>query len=146
MKKAGWAYFDTSVLVKRYVNEQGLMQARTLLRRYRFLSSAIAPVETLSALYRRRQTGDLAERHFTAILSRLRADRPYWELVEVSPPVLLLAEELIATTALRTLDAVHVASALTFLGSSGFRIPFITADERQRQAAGELALEVIWVA
>jgi hypothetical protein len=27
MKKAAWAYFDTSVLVKRYVNEQGSMQA-----------------------------------------------------------------------------------------------------------------------
>jgi uncharacterized protein len=145
MKKAGWAYFDTSVLVKRYVNEQGSMHARTLLRQYRFLSSAIAPVEVLSALSRRRHAGDLAERHFAAILSRLLADRSYWELVEVSPPILARAEELVMTTALRALDAVHVASALIFRGSSGFRISFITADERQREAVGQLGLVVIWV-
>ena len=81
----------------------------------------------------------------TAILSRLQADRLYWELVEVSSPILVQAEELVMATALRTLDAVHVASALTFRGSSGFRIPFITADDRQREVAGQLALEVIWV-
>ena len=145
MKKADWAYFDTSVLVKRYVNEQASVHARTLLRRYRFLSSSIAPVEALSAVSRRRHAEDLPERHFAAILSRLWADRLYWELVEVSPPILVQAEELIMTTALRTLDAIHVASALTFRGSSGFRIPFVTADDRQREVAGQLALEVIWV-
>jgi hypothetical protein len=38
---AGFAYFDTSVLVKRYVREAGSKRARELLRQYRFLSSTI---------------------------------------------------------------------------------------------------------
>ena len=48
------AYFDTSVLVKRYVREDGSMYARALMRRHRVVSSAVAPLELLSALTRRR--------------------------------------------------------------------------------------------
>ena len=88
----------------------------------------------------------LAQRDFTAIVARMREDREYWELVEVSPFVLGRAEELIQSTSLRTLDAVHVASALAFESSSGMRVPFVTADARQRDAAGQVALNVVWVA
>lgn len=77
MRKARWAYFDTSVLVKRSVREEGSTAARRLLRRYRFLSSAIAPVEVLSALSRRRMSGDRHPRDFLAIRSRLHKDRSY---------------------------------------------------------------------
>ena len=142
---SAWAYFDTSLLVKRYVMERGSSRARTLLRRHRFLSSAIAPVEMLSALCRRRATGELDRRDFGAILSRIQKDRGYWELVEVSPLVLGRAEDLLREVALRTLDAIHVASALTFQTISGIPIPFITSDARQRDAAGQLGVEVVWV-
>ena len=40
------AYFDTSVLIKRYVEEPGSDHARRLMRRYRLLSSVITSVET----------------------------------------------------------------------------------------------------
>jgi predicted nucleic acid-binding protein len=140
-----WAYFDTSVLVKRYVKEDGSTAARKLLQRYRFLSSAVAAVEVLSALGRRRAAGDLTQRDFLAIRSRLHKDRAYWELVEVGPIVLSQAEELVRKTGLRTLDALHVASALTFQAASSLTIPFITADARQREAAETLAFDLIWV-
>jgi predicted nucleic acid-binding protein len=140
-----WAYFDTSVLVKRYVIEQGSSRARMLLRRHRFLSSAIAPVEIISALCRRHATGELSQRDFAAILSRIRKDRAYWELVEVSPLVLGRAEDLVQEAALRTLDAIHVASALAFQTLSGVSVPLITGDARQRDAAGQLGLDVVWV-
>jgi len=140
-----WAYFDTSVLVKRYVKEQGSAAARRLLQRYRFLSSAVAPVEVVSILSRRRTLGELTQRDFVAIRSRLRKDRSYWELVEVSESVLNQAEELAQKTGLRTLNALHLASVLTFQAASGLTIPFITADVRQRKAAETLAINMIWV-
>ncbi len=145
MTSARWAYFDTSVLVKRYVKEEGSTAARRLLQRYRFLSSAVAPVEVLSALSRRRTAGELTSRDFLAIRSRLHKDRGYWELVEVGAMVLSQAEELVQKTGLRTLDALHVASALTFQAASGLTIPFVTADARQREAAEMVALNLIWV-
>jgi predicted nucleic acid-binding protein len=102
-------------------------------------------VEVLSALSRRRTAGELTQRDFLAIKSRLHKDRAYWELVEVGPIVLSQAEELVQRAGLRTLDALHVASALTFQAASGLTIPFVTADVRQRDAAESLALNLIWI-
>lgn len=140
-----WAYFDTSVLVKRYVQETGSSQARTLLRKHRILTSAIAPTEALSALSRRRTLEELTAKHFTETLGRIKADRTYWELVEVSALVLNKAEEVIKQTGLRTLDAIHLASILTFHTASGIHIPFITGDVKQREAAAQVGLNAIWV-
>jgi predicted nucleic acid-binding protein len=137
--------FDTSVLVKRYVKEAGSSVSKQLFKRYRFLSSAVAPVEILSALARRRTAGELNQRDFLAIRSRLHKDRAYWELIEVGSIVLSQAKELVAKTGLRTLDALHVASALTFQAASGLTIPFVTADMRQREAAETLSLNLLWV-
>jgi len=142
---APWAYFDTSVLLKRYIREEGSTQARASLRRYRFLSSAIAPVEAFSALCRRRASGELGEHDFATILSHIRNDRSYWELVAVTPLVLTHAEELIQATGVKTLDALHLGSVLAFQAVSGLRIPFITADIRQRDAASRLDLTVVWI-
>lgn len=89
--------------------------------------------------------GELTSRDFLAIRTRLHKDRSYWELVEVGAIVLSKAEELVQTVGLRTLDAVHVASALAFQSASGLTIPFITADIRQREVGERLALNLIWV-
>jgi uncharacterized protein len=141
-----WAYFDTSVLVKRYVREPGSRRARELLRRHRFLSCAIVPVEALSALSRRKAAGDLDQRSFAAIVSGMRADRAHWELVELGASVLGRAEEVVQAAGVRTLDALHIASALAFQELSGVHVPFITADERQRDAAQQMGLDVTWIA
>jgi predicted nucleic acid-binding protein len=141
-----WAYFDTSALVKRYVSEPGSLRVGQLLRRHDFLSSALTPVELLSGLSRRRRDGDLSDRIFVALLRRIRSDRTWWELVEVGSLVLDRAAELVqGNVAIRTLDAIHVASLVTFQTASGSEIPFITGDGRQREAATHLGLNVIWV-
>lgn len=63
----------------------------------------------------------------------------------MGPIVLSQAEELVQRIGLRTLDALHVASALTFQAASGLTIPFVTADVRQRDVAESLALNLIWI-
>ena len=140
-----WAYFDTSVLVKRYVKEKGSGPTRRLLQRFRFLSSAVTPVEAISALSRRRTSGELTPHDFLAIRSRLHKDLAYWELVEVSEHVLRHAEELVQKTDVRTLDALHIASAIMFKAASGLATPFITSDAKQRDAAQAMGLTVISV-
>lgn len=141
-----WAYFDTSALVKRYIREPRSLQVRTLLRRYDFVSSAITPVEIASAFRRRRRAGDLSEDTFAALVRRARQDRLQWELVEVSSVVLDRAEELLqGVTPIRALDAIQVASLVIFQSASQMRISFVTADVRQREAATQLGLDIIWV-
>lgn len=140
-----WAYFDTSALAKRYLKEAGSVVVKRALQRYRILSSSVTALEMLSALERRRTTGELADRDALAIRTRMQKDRAYWELVEVGPLVLAEAEAVIQKTGLRTLDALHVASALVVQQTSGLTLPFITADAKQREAAERLALTVMWV-
>ena len=141
-----FAYFDTSVVVKRYVSQPGSLQVRALLRRHDFLSSAITPVEVMSALCRRKQNGDLSEENFTALLHRVQSDRTRWELVEVGAMILSRAEEIVqGGMPMRALDAIHVASLITFQTASGIRIPFITSDSRQRAAAEQMNLDVVWI-
>ena len=75
----------------------------------------------------------------------MKADRAYWELVEVSALVLKEAEQVMTKTGLRTLDAIHLASVLTFQNASGIQIPFITGDIKQQEAATRFDLDVVWV-
>jgi predicted nucleic acid-binding protein len=139
------AYFDTSVLVKNYVREAGSPRAVELLRSYTFLSSAIAPVELMSALMRRKSRQELRASDMAAIFARVRHDRAYWKLVDVGVAVLSQAEEIVQTVQMRALDTIHVASLLTFQAASGMRVPFITADDSQRDAAEQMKLDVVWV-
>jgi predicted nucleic acid-binding protein len=139
------AYFDTSVLIKRYVEEPGSAYARRLMRRYHLLSSVITPVETVSAIACRYQAGEVTRTHFDAIVARMRADRLYWDLVELGAGVLEAAEQLLLQTPVGTLDALLIASALVLNMESGAPLPFATADARQREAADHVGLKVVWV-
>jgi uncharacterized protein len=141
-----FAYFDTSALIKRYVSEKGSARVVSLLRRRDVLSSAITPVEVMSALCRRKRNGELSDEDFAVTLSRVQGERIRWELVELGRTVLSRAEEIVqGIVPMRSLDAIHVASLMTFQAASGTRIPFVTGDDRQRQAAAQTGLDVVWV-
>jgi predicted nucleic acid-binding protein len=136
-----YAFFDTSALIKRYVNEPGRREVVQLLRRNHCVVSALLPVEVRSALRRRVAEGTLDEKRIPGILKRFIADRAFWTLIDVSREVLSSAETLIAAHPLRALDAIHVASAQLFttrIGSPTFT--FVSADTRQTTAAGALGM------
>jgi predicted nucleic acid-binding protein len=113
-------------LLKRYVKEPGSANARRLMRRYRLLSSVIAPVEAVSAIARRYRVREVTRANFDAIVERLRSDQQYWDLVELGAGVLEGAERLIQQTPVSTLDALHIASALVLQMESEAPLPFAT--------------------
>jgi hypothetical protein len=136
-----YAYFDTSALIKRYVNERGRRELLQRLRKNDCIVSAILPVEVRGALRRRVAEGTLKESQVPAILKRFTADRAFWTVVEVSREVLVAAETLSAAHPLRALDAIHVASAQLFAArivSPAFT--FVSADIRQTRAAAALGM------
>jgi len=102
-------------------------------------------VEVVTALSRRRSAGDLSEAQFNNLLTLFRRDREHWELFEVSPEVLERAESIVGQVPVRTLDALHLASAVLLGESLDRRLAFVTADTRQREVGGALGLEVVWV-
>lgn len=111
------------------------MQARAV------VSSALLPVEVTSALARRRREGRISAATLSRLLRRVQADRDSWELVPVSDEILDAAGRCLVDHSLRTLDAIHLASAHR-LHREGLELPFVTADARQASAARALGLEV----
>ena len=92
-----WTYFDTSALVKRYVDEAGRREVLRLLRRNECVTSAVLPVELRSGLRRRAAEGSLEAARLPAILKHVAADRRYWTLIELRADVLAAAETLAAS-------------------------------------------------
>ena len=88
----------------------------------------------------------MSEEDFAVTVSRIQTERTRWELVEIGPPVLSRAEEIVqGSLPMRALDVVHLASLTTFQAAAGIRIPFITGDGRQRDTAAILGLDVVWI-
>ena len=136
-----WAYFDTSALVKRYVDEPGRREVQQLLRRHDCVTSAILPVELRSALRRRVAERTLDSSRVSEILKRVAADRAYWTVIEVGAEVLRGAEALVSVHPLRTLDAIHVASAQLFAARLSIAaLIFVSADKRQTDVTNAIGL------
>ncbi len=136
-----WAYFDTSALIKRYIDEAGRREVLQLLRRHDCVTSALLPLELRSALRRRVSEATLDEARVPEILKRFATDRAFWALVEVTSDVLAAAETLVATHPLRALDAIHVASAQLFADRiTASKVPFVSADARQTAAAAAVGM------
>ena len=138
---APFAYFDTSALVKRYVAESGSVGVRRVLSQYGVISSPVARVEICSALRRRRAEGLLSDAALRRVLGRVQADDTSWRFVALGDQVLALARACVLEHPLRTLDAIHVASAES-LRRDGLSVPLVTADARQA-AAHARGLDVI---
>jgi hypothetical protein len=66
-------------------------------------------------------------------------------LIEFGADLLGRTERVIEQTGARTLDALHIASALFFQAETKITMPFVTADDKQLQAAAALGLRAMWV-
>jgi len=137
------AYFDSSVLLKRYVREKGTDRALVLMHRHIIISAALAPLEMRSALRRLAFDGGLPPKAFHAALKRIQTDREKWDLVTISVEILDTAERLAVDLNVRSLDAMHLACASACQSHLNRTIPFVTADIRQRDGALSLGLEAI---
>lgn len=145
MKKLPWAYFDTSVYLKIYVKEKGSEEAKKLAGKNRVLSSAILPVECLSAISRKREEGYLNDLDLRKAVNHIREGVKYAEIVNVTDEVLKKAEAITLNHGARAMDAVHIASALVFEELSNTRLVFVTSDRKQRLSANHAGLKTIFI-
>jgi predicted nucleic acid-binding protein len=122
------AYLDSSAIVKLVIDEP---DSPSLLRWYheaeRVVTSRIGLVEALRAAARRGHDRELVN----AILDR-------FEVFELDEEIGRRAGGLAPAT-LRTLDAIHVATALALEAVDAF----VTYDERQAEAARAVGLPVV---
>ena len=134
-----WAYFDTSALIKRYVDEEGRREVLRLLRSHDVVTSAVLPLELRSALRRRVTEGTVDGTGAENVMKRVTTDRVYWTLIPAGNEVLAAAESLVP---LRALDAIHLASAQLFAaGMPMTELIFVSADIRQAEVAMKVGMK-----
>ena len=109
------AYFDTSALVKLFVEEDGSDDVATLWDGADVvITSRVADPELLAALAAAARAGRLDESAYRAAKRRWGEYRAALRFVELSPDVATAAGELAEAQALGGLDAIHLASAILF--------------------------------
>jgi len=140
-----WAYLDTSAFLKLYVKEYGSERVKKITKENHVLSTAMLTVESFSALARRHQSGDIEDAAFARILNHLKNGAAAVETIRMTDDVLNLAGEITLRSAARTMDAVHIASALLFQNGAGITIIFITADKKQHNAALSEGLKSMYI-
>lgn len=130
------AYVDTSALLKRYVTEPDSEIADRLLA-----SDPVLVSSWVTAVELRRNLARLADEHDLPIVRRqAERDLDGMALVTLDGSVATLACEIAEQFGVRSLDAVHLASAKRLMIDD---LAFITFDLRQGEAARRLGLRVL---
>ena len=140
-----WIYIDTSAYLKIFLKEKGSAKVRELVKGNSLLASAILTSECLSAFSRRRQGKEIDDKTFDRLVNRVKKDLPYIEIVRLTDDVLRRTEEILLHSTVRTLDAVHIASALLFQKSTGIDMTFVTSDKRQAEFTNDKGLKTVFV-
>ncbi len=140
-------YFDTSALIKRYLNETGSSWIRDLTQttEHLFIASRLAAVEINSAFARRLREATVTQVEYADHLSAFDEDcRVLYHLIEPTLETLDLARDLVAKHPLRTLDALQLASAIlanrVFIRLNLSALAFLSADDRLLQIARQEGL------
>ncbi len=92
-------------------------------------------IECASALNRLRRDGDLDEDCLGAALGRLEAFAEGWYEVLPTSEVRERAIRLLRVHALRAADSIQLAAALIAASENPRALPFLTADDRLKEAA-----------
>jgi hypothetical protein len=133
--------FDSSALAKRYVEEPGSDHvARLCAGATEVVLSLLVIPELYSALNRLRRENSLDERVYEVIQADFLADVDESSIVDLSAALVHISVRILETSPLRTLDALHVATAI----SQNVDL-FVTADQRQHEAATRAGIRSVYV-
>ncbi len=142
-------YWDTSALIKLYAPEPDSPYFLTLLAQAQHppFSSDIVRAEVLCTLYRKEHAGDLKRGAAATLFARFASDTAAGRLVLIpnSADVTAEAERLVKRAysqaqplLIRSLDAIHVASALAARSTT-----LVATDARLRNVAVLMGLKVL---
>jgi len=125
------AYIDSSVVLRRLLGQPG---AVTGWARWRPLASELMEVEVRRALHRLNLGGDLSAEETGLRIGELNALLGAFDRVPVSRPILSRAGGPFATP-VKTLDAIHLATALAWSEYKEEELLFLTHDRQLATAA-----------
>lgn len=131
-------FFDSSAFVKRFVAEKGSDEVETLCLNASVIAlSSICFPEIISAMNRRLREKSITRKNYRLIKNRMIEEFEDIEIINIVPEVISKSVSLLEKNNLRTLDALHIASAIAWKCDL-----FVSADKRQIMAAKKSGLKV----
>jgi len=133
-------YAETSAVLRWLLGAPRGAEVRTVLAAAeRVFASRLTLVEARRALIRATSAGEIAEAVALEARAALSSAAAGWTLVEILPEITRRAEERFPVEPIRTLDALHLATALFLVPEVG-SVSLLTTDERLRKNAPLLGL------
>lgn len=129
-------FLDSSAFAKRFVEESGSQEVENLCSKATELGLSVLCVpEIISALNRRLREDTLTRHDYTRAKQRLLQDVRDAQIINLAAEVIQSCIEIMETDALRSLEALHVASAVAWEADL-----FVSSDHRQIAAARSAGL------
>ena len=141
-------YYDTSALVKQYLQEAGSKLVLELLKSgEKVYTASLTYAEAHAAFSRRTREGRLTRETTKRLALRFDKDWESYDIVVLSENVFRLARQMLYRHPLRSADAIHLASALLLARTSPRSSwSFVCADGRLCDAAKSEGFQPIFTA
>lgn len=137
-------YFDSSALVKRYVEETGSDRVNSVLANAGIVAtSKLIYPEILSAFARRHKGGEIPTKWYTRVIERFETEWEYFLIIEFQDELLPFIRKTIKEHQLKAADSVHLSSALWLRNAVKEDVIFVASDVNLLNAAQSERLQII---
>ena len=131
-------FIDSSALVKRYIEEPGSGRVGELIEKAKEVAVCIICVpEVLSACNRLVREKKINDDQYGWIKNEFLLDMGEFIVIDITNEVIIRSIHCLEKGALRSLDALHIASAIEY--KCGL---FVTGDQRQHAIAASMGLKM----
>ena len=134
-------YFDTSALLKKYIAEIGSDNVDKLfLSATEIYISTIGKIETISSLRRLQIEKEINQNDYDVLKKEIIHDFKFYHLIDISDDVILSSVNTIDKYQLKSLDSIHLGSALSIKINIDF---FVSCDKKLLNAAKKEGFNII---
>jgi predicted nucleic acid-binding protein len=136
-------YAESSAILSWLLDEDSAAEVRALLEAEDLITASdLTLIECERVLLRASALGELTETEAADRRGHLTEACSHWQILRISPEIVDRARRPFPGEPIRTLDAIHLASALTARAAiPGLKL--LSLDDRIRRAARALGLETI---
>jgi len=137
-------YFESSALVKKYVQEAGSEEVFSrMVKSGPVVTAKLAYPEILSSLARKRREKALTEKDYHGALGDFEEDWKEFLIIEFQDELLPVMKLLSSRHPLKGADLVHLGSAIWFGKAVREKITFVASDVQLLKIARQEKMEVV---
>lgn len=134
-------FFDTSALIKRYIDEPGTSLIENIFRESdSIFVSAISEIEAHSTFKRLLVEKAVSPSDYLVLKEEFGMDFRHFNVIPMDDPVIENAKKMIENHRLKTLDSIQLGSALSLIDEID---AFICSDEKLIRAAKKEGFETV---